>query len=409
MRQTGLSLGIFGAVLLAALLFGAFSVKGVSDVQKSCIRKLELEAGSQKGLSERARRIAQEMYPKICAELADSKGSFPERFDIVMEAHLRSGNLGQTRIRRIILNEDYLEQFEHEPGLLESVLVHEMVHVAQHYSRPLIGHWLVVDHHPPVYWVEGIADYICIKLAHTNAWSCAECGLAYPHYRNGYSCAGAFLLYLECAYNPAIARKLNAALRDGHYAEDFFVRMTGKELPTLWAEFQKTPAFTPSAERMLRLQKELGFVNGTPPKDIEQRLKEFVKAHTDTRTMELMGYAEMPGIKQGDLQSRLALICYFAQPGGSAEGYMVGLQDRYELPGFCEGEHGTLNSFLNSRSLNGSFPAARSFTATKQGDASTYHYTVLRQSVDNPWSLQRAWRTAPDGSVAEEYCIPSHP
>jgi hypothetical protein len=79
-----------------------------------------------------------------------------------------------------------------------------MTHVAQRYA------WGAPSH-----WTEGIADYISSKLGCTNDSSCAECSRASPHYRAGYSCAAAFLLYVEATYNSNVVRELHTALRRG--------------------------------------------------------------------------------------------------------------------------------------------------------------------------------------------------
>src|SRR5262249_28508097 len=162
---------------------------------------LEFDTASQKALAERAKQIGNQMYPRVCALLSDGKCQSPPSFDIQVKPRLPNGNMGQTRLRTILLNAEYIEQFQNEPELLEGVLVHEMGRVAQHYYRPIIGHWLVSTHRPPVYWVEGIADYVCFKLLQTNTWACLECGSARPHYRDGYSCAGAFLVFLESNFD----------------------------------------------------------------------------------------------------------------------------------------------------------------------------------------------------------------
>jgi hypothetical protein len=313
---------------------------------------------------------------------------------------------GEARFSQVCLNTQYLEQFRENPAVLDQALVHEMAHVAQHYYRPIIGRWLVVDPQPPFCWQEGIADYVCFKLGKTNGWRCAECDSVYPDYRNGYSCAGAFLLYLEGVYNTNIVRRLNTALRQGRYSDAFFWQATGKDLPALWAEFQNTPAFSPSAARMLELQQTLGFTNGKPPKDIRRRLDQYLDQHADAATRQIINRAYIPGLTAGDFQTRLAIVCYFAQPGGTAETLIVKLREKQELPGFTQGQPGTLTGLLSARDLNSVFPAVRSFTATKQGDSSTYHYTLACPSEGSDWKLQRAWRTAADGGVAEEYRVP---
>jgi hypothetical protein len=406
-KKTGFA---FSERLVAACLGGTLlcscSTPSSKPTQLSPVRRVEVTAASQEELAKRARQIANQMYPGVCSLLSDGKCTFPSDFDIVLKPQLPNGIMGQTTLKKIQLNCAYLDEFCNEPGLLEQVLVHEMGHVAQHYYKPIVGSWLVSTHHPAVYWVEGLADYLCCKLLRTNSWACLECGSTYPHYRDGYSCTGAFLLFIESNFSPGIVAKLNTALRRGNYSEDFFLKMTGKELPALWEEFQKTSAFTPSAARMLEVRQELGFVNDKPPKDIELRLTDFLNQHADPQTIQLMSLAEIPSMKRKDVQSRLALICYFTQPGGTAEAFISNLQRKEQLPGFFKGERGMIYSFTRSCQLDLIFPASRTFTASKKGDASTYHYTVARSSEESAWSLQRAWRTSPDGALAAEYNIP---
>jgi hypothetical protein len=116
--------------------------------------------------------------------------------------------------------------------------------------------------------------------------------------------------------------------------------------------------------------------------------------------------AYIPGLAAGDIQTRLAIVGYFTQPGGTAETYIVSLQQKQELPGFAKGQHGSITGVVSPRDVNLVFPAVRSFTVTKQGDPSTYHYTVSRPAQETGWKLQRAWRTDADGRVAEEYRVP---
>lgn len=42
----------------------------------------------------------------------------------------------------------------------------------------------------------------------------------------------------------------------------------------------------------------------------------------------------------------------------------------------------------------------------KKSDSSICHYTVVRISSDNPWKLQKAWRTAQNGKMIEELPVP---
>ncbi len=370
------------------------------------VRKVDYSAAADlKEAAEHVRQTANLYYPAVCALLADGRADFPRQFDICFKKKLPPMHAGETRLRQICLDVRYLEQVKDEPAALDHLVVHELAHVAQHYYRPILGHWLVWGPNLPACWREGIAAYACFKLGLTNGWECASCAVRFPHYRNGYSCAGAFLLYAESTYNPNLVRQLNTVLCQGHYSDDFFRAATGRDLPTLWAEFQKTSAFTPGAARMLELQQALGFVNGEPPKDFQRRLARFLDEHTDAATRQMIQRASFPGLAfvPGNAQACLALVCYFTQPGGSAEAYMVSLDERGGLPGFKKGEKASLTFVLSPRTLSAGLPAERSFTATRSGDPSTYHYTIARVLQESPWQLRRAWRTDAHGRLAEEY------
>jgi hypothetical protein len=391
---------------VAVLFMNACSTPSAKRAGPPYVRKVEFSGAPQiRALAERARQTGDQMYPGVCALLADGNWDFPSHFDICFKKRLPRMRSGEARMTQICLNNQYLQQFKENPATLDEMVVHEMAHVAQHYYRPIIGRWVVLTPRPPFCWQEGIADYVCFKLGQTNGWRCAECDSVYPHYRNGYSCAGAFLLYLEGTYSSNIVRQLNTALRQGRYSDDFFLNTTGKDLAALWSEFQHTPAFTPSAVRMLKLQQALGFADGKPPKDIERRLKLFLDQHTDTATWPMIKRAYIPGLATGDIQTRLAIVGYFTQPGGTAETFLVSLQQKQELPGFAKGQHGSITGIVGPRDVNIVFPAVRSFTAKKQGDPSTYHYTVSRPTEVSTWKLVRAWRTDAEGRIVEEYCV----
>jgi hypothetical protein len=385
-------------------LLSPCSSPSVHQNKGSPVRKIIVGSDpSLRAVAERARKIADLHYPATCALLDDGHSDFPKHFDICF-TQTANGNMAETRLDQIRLNAQYLDEFENEPGTLDQVVIHEMTHVAQHYYRPIIGRWLINNPRPARFWVEGMADYVCFRLGATNHLHCGECNAVFPHYRDGYSCAAAFLLYLERTYNRAIVLQLNAALRKGGHSDDLFFQVTGKDVETLWTEFRQTPAFTRGAARMLELQQSLGFVDGKAPKDIEQRLKSFMEAQAVEK--ELIKDARVQGQPPKDIQTRLSLVYYFTQPGGTAEAFMLRLQKRHELPGFSKGEHGTVSYELSSRDLSVTFPVTRSFTASKDGETAVYHYRVYRNSEETGWKLQRAWRTGADGTLLTEFPLP---
>jgi hypothetical protein len=396
--------GSLTASLSLALLSGC-STPSAKPAAAGPVRRVDCSAAPDlKALGQRARETANRFYPAVCALLADGECDLPQSFDISFKKKLPHRHSGEARLTEICLNLQYREQFK-DPANLDFLVVHEMTHVAQRYYRPIIPGLVVYNANPPFAWQEGIADYVAFKLGFTNGWECAECSCLFPDYRHGYGCSGAFLLYVEQVYDSNLVRHLNTALRRAQYTDEFFYQATGKKLQTLWAEFQQTRAFTPGAARMLELHQTLGFKEGKPPKDIERRLSRHLEEHADAGTRKLISCASLASPQVGDLQLRLAITSYFTQPGGTAEGYMTGLFDNEELPGFSKGQKGGISGMLSVRNLNLLFPAERSFTATKLGDPSTYHYTVIRPSSASPWQLQRAWRTDAEGQLADEYSL----
>jgi hypothetical protein len=301
---------------------------------------------------------------------------------------------------------DLDEHSERDLAYFDHVLIHEMAHVAQHYSRPFIGRWLVFTSHPPSCWREGIADYVYFKLCQTNPQPCAECGLRFPHYVNGYSCAGAFLLYLHKTYNPRIVGQLNTLLRRGGYSDDFFLKATGKTLPDLWGEFQETSAFTPNATRMLELQQSLGYRDGKAPQYLDLRFKAFLDQPAYARVKDLVQMSSFPDSRKGDPWPYMLAFLYFTQTGGTAETYLLKLHQDNLLPGITDSRETQLSGPLRLSDMDAGFPCTRSFAVTKKGDPSTYHYTAFCPDQNASWTLQRAWRTTPDGRTAEELPVP---
>jgi hypothetical protein len=392
------------AMLCAALLLVSCSAPSTGYPEGRFVRRVDYRpAPVSQELAARAEQLGNQLYPNVCSLLYDGKTPCRTRFNISFEHELPHRNSGETCRNQIRLNASYVEEWKNDPGVFDSVVVHEMAHVAQHYEKSIIGRWLTFHHNAPSWLVEGIADYVTFNLGETNGWHCAECSSRFPDYRDGYSCAGALLSYLAKTYNAEIVKELNRKLRWGGYSDRVFVRLTGKDLQTLWSEFQHTEAFTTNAARMLALRESLNFVNNKAPKDVDQRLENLVNSCSNQSVRSLMSEASVPGGRDWD--GRLTLFFYFSQPGGTAEGFITGLKTDNQLPGFAEGEKGMLTGALSARDLNANYPVVCSFTAKKRGDDSTYHYLVTRRSADACWSLDRAWRTGPDGDLGEEYCV----
>jgi hypothetical protein len=395
-------LGLLGACASSPTLKDATVTTRRPQADKAFVRKVEFSgAPEMRELAERARRIGNEMYPKVLALLADDSSRLPRQFDIVFKKHL--GSPGVTSGRTIRLNAGWLAN---SPVYLDTVLGHEMAHVAQDHKwyRKSKTHW---------YWQEGIADYVRCKLGYTNGWGCPQCSQDFPHYTSGWSCAGAFLLYLDTAYGSNIVRQLNAALRRGSYSERFFANATGRPLDELWAEFQKTPAFTPIAGQLNELKESLGNLKRTSPEEVQARFEAYLRQHHTGAEMnklyEALGYVN--GQPPKDVGERYKDYLYFGRPAGAlteeAVEFLQSLEEKGQLPGIPKDDQqgASLTIEMSPQAFSSAYPILRTFYLSDSGDPSLYYYVVGRESEGSAWKLQKAWRTGPDGRVVEEFSV----
>jgi hypothetical protein len=275
---------------------------GTASVRSVDIR----DAPEAKDLADQARQIGNDLYPQILEVLSDGKSELPRQFDIVFREHLnrpRFLDRGQVVEGYACRQTVFLDAgwFCDHPDTLENVLVHEMAHVAQDYPRFAYRHlWQWGAHylaftaaHPfrpyppaaPTYWTEGIADYVAAKLSgHTHFPDCPQCNDHFSTYKNGYGCAASFLLYMDSAYGSNVTWRLNAALRNGTYSDQFFTSSTGKTLDELWRDFQQTRSYTAIAADYNELDQALGYANGEPPKDLYLRLDKYLARHPDIQS-----------------------------------------------------------------------------------------------------------------------------
>jgi hypothetical protein len=82
----------------------------------------------------------------------------------------------------------------------------------------------------------------------------------------------------------------------------------------------------------------------------------------------------------------------------AAVSFLNNLKSQGRQPGWSKDDHG---DFAWPESAANSF----TFHVMKKGDPSTYHYVITRTSKDNPWKLQKAWRTDQHGHKVEEYPV----
>jgi hypothetical protein len=205
-----------------------------------------------------------------------------------------------------------------------------------------------------------------------------------------------------------VAYQLNSELQRGRYSDAFFTRITGKKLDELWADFQKIPAFKPGAAEAFALYQTRGFGGAEPPKDALKRFKKYVDQHADDFTKHALKLSIVDGKEIKDVRILITEYLYFTQPGGSAEKAWLDLHKKSGMPGILEGEKGWMDTYFRYDEISSQkYPQSRTFQVRKRNDAtSTYHYTMVRASVDSGWKLAKAWRAGTDGKTIEEFPVP---
>jgi Peptidase of plants and bacteria len=110
-----------------------------------------------------------------------------------------------------------------------------MVHVVQQYHNAAAPGWLV----------EGMADYIRWFKYEPQShgadliWMRHQGKGFSPHYNDSYRVTANFLNWVSNKFDKDIVYQINAALREGKYSDDLWVKYTGKTAPKLGDEWSK--------------------------------------------------------------------------------------------------------------------------------------------------------------------------
>jgi hypothetical protein len=374
---------------------------------ESCLRRVDCgEAPGLEDLAGEARLFAEGMYPRVCALLLDADARPPRRFDLVFRP-LKSRNTGEAhlRSRRIVLNSGIFTNATERGEKFRHVFVHEMAHLAA-LEAPRWPRLRTRDEAVRAAWAESLADYARYRLLGADQWTCAECNSRFPHYLSGYSCGGAFLLFLEDRHGTNLVRQLVRELRERTYHEDFFMRTTGRELAAWWTEFRETPAFRPAAREALELRAALGYEGEAPPSDVLARFDRWVERHPDPFVGKALAGARWPGSDRREIRDLITLSLYVAQPGGPAERFLLELRDAGRMPGMDGKETGWVTGMPGFAEMESRrWPVTRTISGSREGDPARYHYRVSRASAETGWRLERAWRSDDAGNVLEEYSV----
>jgi hypothetical protein len=182
------------------------------------------------------RPVVQEWYPKLVAMLPS------DGFEATTNVTLKFRNdMGRTPASagggRINMNSGWFRR-ELTREALGSV-VHEMVHVVQSYGRARRNNPQAAR--TPGWLTEGIPDYIRWFLyePETKGAEITERNLSRAKYDASYRITGNFLNWVTERHDRELVRKLNAAAREGKYAEQLWKDWTGKTLQELGDEWRQ--------------------------------------------------------------------------------------------------------------------------------------------------------------------------
>jgi hypothetical protein len=182
------------------------------------------------------RPVVQQWYPRLVAMLPSDGFVAPTQLTLRFRNDM-GGTPASAGGGRINMNSGWFRRELNREA--RGAVVHEMVHVIQDYGRARRANPNATR--TPGWLVEGIADYIRWFLyePETQGAEITERNLARAKYDASYRITGNFLNWVTQTQDREIVRKLNAAAREGKYAEELWKKWTGKTLPELGDEWKK--------------------------------------------------------------------------------------------------------------------------------------------------------------------------
>ncbi len=180
------------------------------------------DAPEMKEWVEKTARICEHAYPMINEELKSDGFKPPHQVKMTLKKSYRG--VAATSGDRITGSVSYFQRHRDDIG----AMVHETVHVVQHYRGRGNPGWLV----------EGVSDYI--RFFKFEPGKLGRINPERARYDGSYRVTAAFLAYLTEKYDKQIVRKLNQMMREGHYREEIFKELTGKTVQELGEEWRAT-------------------------------------------------------------------------------------------------------------------------------------------------------------------------
>lgn len=168
-------------------------------------------------------------YPKIVALLPSEGFTAPSGYTITIQ---KMDGVAYTSGTNVFVSEKWIR--DQMNGQAVGSLVHESVHVVQHYTRG----------HPPSWLVEGMADYVrWFKYEPQShgadiVWMRRQGPDFSPEYNGSYRISANFLNWVTANYDSNIVTEVNTILRQGKYTHDFWKQHTGKTVQELGNEWK---------------------------------------------------------------------------------------------------------------------------------------------------------------------------
>jgi hypothetical protein len=175
-----------------------------------------------KGWAENVARICTREYPMINEELKSDGYKPPTVVTLAMKRDYRGVAFASGS--RITGSVTYFQDHPNDVG----AMVHEAVHVVQHYNGRGNPGWLV----------EGVSDYI--RFFKFEPGKIGRINPERAHFNGSYRVTAAFLAYVTDKYDKQLVRKLNKLMREGRYKNAIFQELTGKSLEDLDKEWTAT-------------------------------------------------------------------------------------------------------------------------------------------------------------------------
>ena len=177
--------------------------------------------------------VIEEWYPKLVEMLPSAGYEAASRINVVFKPG-RPGIPAATGANRITCNSSWFKN--NLDGEAKGSVVHEMVHVVQHYGR-VRGENAT---RPPGWLVEGIADYIrWFKFEpESHGAEITKRNISRARYDGNYRISANFLNWVSEKYDRDLVKELNASIREGKYNQELWKTRTGHAVEDLGAEWR---------------------------------------------------------------------------------------------------------------------------------------------------------------------------